>query len=205
MRAILISFSAGLLLAAGLGCGAAKRGPGEACAETLDCRDNLVCTANECTAPGACPKSAPVSCGDGTCCMAQYPICCPDGSCYQTSADCKEATCDAKSCRNSAGCCTGYVCAAGLNLCQLGKDIDLGDTCTASSQCKSKTCLGGACTKRCLADQDCDLGLCLFRAGAAAFYCTPLCSAPADCSVYGPLVSCREAAGPDGTKSKGCM
>lgn len=115
MRYLPLSSATLLLIAAALGCGAAKRGPAEPCSATADCADALVCTANQCTAPGMCPAKAPVDCGDGSCCPADHRACCSDGNCYATGEDCRAATCvgTGSPCTSSKYCCTGLTCQLG--------------------------------------------------------------------------------------------
>lgn len=157
MRQLLpkLLFAAATLIAAGLGC-SAGRNAGQSCAETADCRPELICFAGECTVPGSCPSHTPVDCGDG-CCPQALSTCCSDGNCYASTAECKAATCTKTggACRLSGDCCTGLTCrlgrcatlsadpVCGNNKCETGENQancckDCG--CPAGTACQAGTC-----------------------------------------------------------------
>lgn len=186
-RHLLLGISAMLVVAAGLGC-AAGRKAGEACAETSDCRSDLICFDGECTPPGQCPSHAPASCGDGSCCPADARACCSDGNCYATGEDCKAATCvkAGGACTDSQYCCTGLTCQSGRCDTPGPTCRKAGVSCLTSDVC----CAGLTCSRfglTCQAATRLDLGepcatntQCL--SGRCEGYCTKSCATNVQCT-----------------------
>lgn len=222
-----------VLGAAGLGCHAG-RNVGEACADTPDCRTDLLCFDGECTPPGQCPTHAPAACGDGTCCPQAFNVCCGDGNCYGSAAECRAATCaDAGgTCRGSGDCCAGLTCQAGT--CRTATPICAGRPCVNSTSCCTdyacsrfgKTCRSAkslAIGEPCTSNLQCTSGLCIeFCTKACSktadcggvnnclettsgFLCIPFCSTSSDCAVFGTGLSCQKGTDPGGLSLNGCF
>lgn len=194
----------------GIGCDADKcRKSGEACAQTADCCDGLACFDGMCGASVAtCPDDAPVDCDatlPGMCCPSDTPHCCKDGNCYAKATDCGKPSCGSefKSCTTSASCCTGLTCARFGHTCHAAQKLALGDACTDLSQCVSKRC-SSYCTKPCTKTSECgSTNNCLDTADGQ--WCVPFCSTNADCSVFGPGVTCQTSTDPAGLTLHGCF
>lgn len=215
MRTVLLSLSICLAVAAGFGCGADKcRTSGDACAVTTDCCDGLACFDGVCGEPSAqkptCPAEAPVDCGSvlpDMCCPSDTPFCCAkDQLCHVDAADCNgPPSCSGKACASSSSfdCCAGFTCARFGHTCHTAKNLDLGDACIADSQCASKSCTA-YCSKPCASTAECGTAnQCLQT--LAGFRCIPFCSTSADCTVFGPNITCQKSTDPSGLNLNGCF
>ncbi|MBW2460569.1 MAG: hypothetical protein JRH11_02900 [Deltaproteobacteria bacterium] len=146
------------------------------------CNDGARCASGACEAgrcSRACDSAAP--CPDGSHCRGA--ICIPGGlggagDRCQTEEDCRasapscaepEQLC-AVPCNELGRCAVGFECVADSCL-PLG--AALGETCVASSECRSDRCEGGACTRTCDAADPCAAGFECADAGATESLCVP--------------------------------
>lgn len=153
-------------------------------------------------------------CGESQCC-GKAEACMADASC-KSLTECVVACGESSSC--TQGCVNKY--SAGVALlqsllnCMDGKctaqcgggssGLGIGEKCTSSSQCESGSCTGtsssdpGWCNDTCYSNADCGinayghLNYCLETEGGGD-YCFPGCSSNADCTKYGPGITCQNA------------
>lgn len=191
-------------------CSAKGRDAGEFCAVTADCRDDLVCDSGTCAAPATCPSEAPIDCGTtlpGMCCQTATPVCCAkDATCAARAADCNAPmTCAGRSCATSSGCCDGFTCARFGKTCHAAANLAVGDACDVASQCASKRCLNGYCTKSCAATADCGSANYCLDTSLFGLICVPFCTGNPDCAVFGAGVTCQMSTDPKGLTLRGCF
>ncbi len=106
----------------------------EACAETTDCCDGLICAGNACTLPPMC-RSNTEACAETTdCCDG---LICAGNQC-QPPPVCAALT---QACAATTDCCDGLVC--------------LGNQCQLPPVCGDGTCSGGETAATCCNDCGC--------------------------------------------------
>lgn len=153
----LIALGLATLLAA---CGDGTQGPAS-CSSTPECGGGLVCTQNECLAPGQCPSTVQ-SCTTTPDCPA--------------SQDCQSGCCIAiQGCASSSDCVdtSRPTCDTSTHVCK---------PCTNSNQCAAtKTCTpSGRCEPSCNLDTDCKTTT-LPKCRTGLHYCAQ-CNVDVDCT-----------------------
>ncbi len=181
-----------------------KAGEGESCAQTADCKDNLICDngickaeESECDSDEACGKG--MKCVEGACkpdtskCESDEAcgkgMKCVEGACKPDTSKCEsdeacgedmkciEGTCqpkDAQTCDSDEGCASGMKCDEGV--CKT--IVNAGDSCNASEYCEDSVCEDGVCRVYAKAGESCDNQTYLCQTGL-------ICSEYGTC--YAPL------------------
>lgn len=157
-----------------------KAGEGESCAQTADCKDNLICDngickaeESECDSDEACGKG--MKCVEGAC-KPDTSKCESDEACGE-DMKCIEGTCqpkDAQTCDSDEGCASGMKCDEGV--CKT--IVNAGDSCNASEYCEDSVCEDGVCRVYAKAGESCDNQTYLCQTGL-------ICSEYGTC--YAPL------------------
>eukprot|EP00897_Mesotaenium_endlicherianum_P007115 jgi/Mesen1/6431/ME000033S05719 len=143
-------------------CTATEGGPLGRCSASLFVKGKRACPACVLDGKGAqaCPKDAPVCCGDGSC-KSKLSLC----SCFD-SYTCPEGSCCAGFTHNKKGTCvpTPFVCPSCQDFDQKGLSCPPG----ASFCCKDGTCQASLESCKCTIDGQCTYGSCCSAKGTCS-------------------------------------
>lgn len=130
-----------------------KVADGGTCYESFECGEQSFCAANRtCKARGA----VGAACSTTTPCLEELACVVPVG---QTTASCQAKLGDGAACTSTTQCAEGLFCDVGSTTARTCKPLrQVGEACTSSTACESRTCLPGTCTNGtsiCFEDDDC--------------------------------------------------